>query len=295
MIRHRKEKSTFRLSALLFLASVVFFIIIFKWLIPAFETENKKFDLFNYGALGSTPGQALLFILTHPLEAIKLLFVNHLHGDTGADWVKMKYYLVFGASGGVLLLYRPAYLICLIPVIAKKMYNDDPLRWSYETYYGVETASILPALVFMLISELNSERWRHVLSIVVLLFSIAACCYCFKVSYYPMGYTKFEFFNPSFYHPDFDLKEVNYILSKVPEKAAVSASPRLLPHLANRDKIYYFPAINDAEYICVRLTGETWPISPQEFDNEIKKIIKSGLWKAEYSLGGVMLFRRRSN
>ncbi|MDI1354382.1 MAG: DUF2079 domain-containing protein [bacterium] len=291
VIVKRGSKKSRNLAALFLVISVLFFILIFKWIIPSLESETVKFALFNYAALGTTPFESLQTLLHHPFDSIRILFVNHL-GDPQHDWIKIKFYLVFACSGGILLLLRPAYIICLIPLIAKKMFNDDPIRWSYETYYGIEVASILPALVFLTISDLKAEKIRIKLSILALVITVSTSVYCFWTVNYPMLYTKFEFYRPWFFERNYALADLHHALNKVPENAVVSASGRILPHLAFRQKIYYFPKVDDADYICLTIYGDSWPLSNEDYDAEVKKLKENRLWKIEYEGENAIIFKK---
>jgi len=79
IVNHRHDKKAIRLSVLGIVVSVVYFILLFKLIIPSVESPDAKFALFNYSALGANPGEAFLFILKHPIETIKLFFVNHIN------------------------------------------------------------------------------------------------------------------------------------------------------------------------------------------------------------------------
>ena len=162
MIRHRKNPIEFRLSSGITILSALFFVSIFVFIFPAIEDEHKKFALFNYAIIGETPMEALKFLFQHPLRAIELLFVNH-NENPYYDGIKKEFYLVYLLSGGFILLLRPLYLIPLLPLLAKKMYDDNPLRWSVETYYSIEFVSILPVCVFLILLELQSSKLKTTL------------------------------------------------------------------------------------------------------------------------------------
>lgn len=288
LIVHRKNPLKRKSAAIISLSSLLFFIALFSWIIPSLESETKTFALFNYVALGEGPGAALLFIFQHPIRSVELLFINH---SAGPEWdgVKVKFYLLFGLSGGFLLITRPAYLICLIPLIAKKMYNDDPFRWGYESYYGIEVASILPVLLFSVIAE---QRWLKPSHLTTAVFAagMAGAVYGFHDFQNVHVFNKIEFYTKDFYRRDYpeDLKKV---LADLPADAAVSASSRLLPHLAYRQKIYFFPMIKDADYVCLSVYGDTWPASVEEYEAKIAELRGNG-WQDFYASGNALILKR---
>lgn len=290
LIKDWKLAEQRKLAFILMTTSLLFFILLFALVIPALETETKQFALFNYGALGDGPGKAFLFMLQHPFRSIELLFINHIDAPEW-DGVKVKFYLMFGLSGGVLLFLRPAYLICLVPLIAKKMYNDDPIRWGYESYYGIEVASILPILIFCAMNELKflkSSGWVTI----ILLLTLGGTVYGFIDHKNYHVFNKIRFYEPDFYRVDYP-SDMERVFSEIPETAAVSASARLLPHLAYRNKIYYYPIIRDAEYVCLTMYADTWPASKEEYDAKIAELRTQG-WKDFLVDGNVLILKKPS-
>ena len=155
-IQHRKEKKAVLFSMTGIFISMIFFVLLFRVFIPALETEDKQFSLFNYSALGENPGEALSFILKNPIETIKLFFINH-SGNPAYDGVKTEFYLVYIISGGFVLFLRPQYFIWFIPIVAQKVLNDSFIRWGIATYYSVEVVTLLPLSVFLTLSSLKSK------------------------------------------------------------------------------------------------------------------------------------------
>jgi hypothetical protein len=132
IIQHRKDKKAVWFSLAGILISVIYFAALFKIFIPAIETEEKQFTLFNYSALGSDPGEALRFIFRNPVETIKLFFVNHLD-DPALNNVKTEFYIVYLVSGGIILLFRPKYFICFFLTRNGKLLGENSLCLSISS------------------------------------------------------------------------------------------------------------------------------------------------------------------
>lgn len=279
MILHRKNKLKQKRAAWLLLCSVAAFLIIFMLVIPGLEDENKKYTLFNFAVLGKTPGEALRYVFHDPVRVIELLFVNHL--GNYYDGIKQEFYWVYFLSGGFILLYRPAFLIPFIPIVAKKMYNDDPLRWSMESFYSIEIVSLLPILVFLILSRFKSAPLRKGLAWLVCGCTIAVTGYELtkpaEQHIALLGDTKkFNFTDKSFYRSDYDLDAVHAAMDLIPDTAAVSASGKLSQHLAFRKKIYFFPRVDDAEYVLILKKNDNWPISKENAEQIIRDLITNG-------------------
>lgn len=251
-IQHRKDKKAVWLSVAGILISIIYFAALFKIFIPAIETEEKQFTLFNYSALGSNPGEALNFAFRNPIETIKLFFVNHLD-DPALNNVKTEFYIVYLVSGGIILLLRPQYFIWFIPIVAQKMFNDSFVRWGISTYYSIEVVTLLPVSVFLTIASLKSRKLQNGIALVVCIATLSMTIH--KLDYvnveipWTLNPSKEKFYYKRFYESHYNLKKTHKLLKTIPLKAKVSASDHLLPHLAQRQTIYLFPDVKDAEYL----------------------------------------------
>ncbi len=209
IITHYKNKRLRIASYIIVVLSIVYFIFIFKVVIPLLETPYHQFGLFNYSSLGKNPSEALIFIITKPLKSIELLFINTT-GNARFDNIKFEFYYTYFLFGGFLAFYRPKYLILFIPLIAKKMYNDAPIRWSIESYYSIEFVSILPIVVFLIISEVKKRVLKQIFIAIVCLNSIGITAYKLLEKARPLYYnnTNFAFFKSNMYKSDLDIKKL---------------------------------------------------------------------------------------
>ncbi len=292
LIRNRRDKSQFRFALWLFLSSIAALLLIFNALIPLLETDTKKYSLFNYSILGESPGEALMYVITHPVKALSYLFINH-SGDTVNNSVKTTFYLIFFLSGGILLFLRPVYLICILPLIAKKMFNDDPIRWSQDMYHSIEITCLLPLFVFSIISELKGQGLRVALGLSTCLLTLGVSLYCIlSATNSGLGNIKYNFVSPAFYRSPPNRQHLEAIISCIPAKAAVCATGAAVPHLAQRQKIYLFPKIADAEYVMVCSYGDCYPVSRAELEGAVNSLLRSGNWRMELAAGEAFLLKR---
>ncbi len=293
LVIHRKNKAQRNLALILAGASAFLFIAMFAWIIPLVENPHRPYSLFNYTALGENPREAFFYVLAHPIQTLKLLYVNTT-GDPYYDGIKSKFYIVFFLSGGFMLVYRPVYLIALVPLVAKKMFNDDPVRWNVESYQGVEIASILPIFVFLTLGEIRQEQLRRLMTVFVYVMTLEVTCYYLTrtyESYY--GTNRSNCFSGDFYSMSDDVRVIRKIVETFPRDASVCTSGHITPHLAFRDNIRIFPGYADARYIFLEKRGSAFPITQELFDSELSKIRSSGEWLTIYDYPGVILLRRR--
>ena len=297
IITHWKDKKAVLFSIFGILISIVFFVVLFKIIIPSLETPGVEYALFNYAALGSGPGEALAYILQHPFETVKLFFVNHLDNPE-YNRVKLEFYMVYMLSGGFVLFIRPKYFIWFIPIVAQKVLNDDPFRWGLATYYSAEVVTLLPLSVFLALSSLKWVKLQQLLVALVCFATLGTTVYKMNSNNHEIPWTfyekKIKFYDKSFYETPFDVKQVNKLLKKIPKDARVSASNVITPHIAQRQVIYFFPTVNDAEYIVFSLFDNNYLMSAEENDKQREKYLNSPYWEVIEKDYPVFLLKKRT-
>ena len=259
IVLHWKEKERILLCVLLITVSLLYFILLFSVIIPSLEAPGGHYSLFNYSALGENPLQALKFIFAHPLNTFNLLFQNQLN-DPHFDRVKTEFYVTYLISGGFILIFKPQYIIWFIPLIAQKMLNDEPSRWSINWYYALPIATMLPISVFLILADIKKTYFKYPASILFCLLAWFATDRSFNRDQRAMPWTeplKENIFDAHFFHSNLNINKIYKALALIPPDARVSSSNYYLPHLSQRHYIYMFPNVNDSEYIVVQ----------QEWDN----------------------------
>lgn len=296
IIDHRKDKKAVTLSLAGIAISIIYFILLFKVFIPSIETPEKQFSLFNYSALGANPGKALLFIISHPIETTKLFFINHLN-DPAYDWVKSEFYLVYLISGGFVLFLRPKYLIWFIPIVAQKVLNDGYIRWGISTYYSIEVVTLLPLSVFAALSSIKQKRVQNGLILIVTVATLATTIYKLDEKHYVLPWTlspeKVRFFDKQFLTSPLPISKINEAMALIPSNAKVSASDHLFPHLAQRQSIYLFPTVNDAEYVVFSVYDDYYLISHRDNEESRNTYFSDPQWELVAKEFPVFLFKRK--
>ncbi|SFF62546.1 DUF2079 domain-containing protein [Sunxiuqinia elliptica] len=298
ILQHRKDKKAVLLSVGGIAISLLYFIILFKVLIPSVETEEKQFTLFNYSALGADPAEALKYVIKNPIETIKLFFINHLHNPQ-FDGIKTEFYWVYLTSGGILLLFRPQFLIWFIPIVAQKVLNDAPIRWGILTYYSIEVVTLLPISVFLTISSFKSDKLQKILTWVV-------CLTAFSMTIHKMDRSnrvvpgsfvpqKEKFFYKGFYQSPYRLRATHKLLEQIPPDAKVSASEDFFTHLSQRFHIYFFPEVRDAEYIVFSVYDNYFLKSHTENEAARNDYLLNPDWELIDSEFPVFLMRKRKD
>jgi len=170
ILLYYNDKKLVKYALILMIVSVLYFLFLFKYLIPLFEDPNRQYWGFSYSALGNNINEAFLFIFQHPIKTFHLLY-NNPTSDPLLDGIKLNFYKVFLFSGSFILLFRPKYLIMFIPLIAQKMLNDSHSRWGIDWHYTIEIVSILSICVFLTISAIKNNKIKYAIAILICLSS----------------------------------------------------------------------------------------------------------------------------
>ncbi len=277
----------------LLIASVVsfacFFIII-SVVMPAFSNAGV-YPHFHYSALGNNFSEALVFLLSHPLDSFKILFTNHIQSVNG-DYVKLELHVLLVVSGLLFLLRKPQYLVMLIPIYFQKLFHDNVAMWGVANQYSIEFAPILAIGIFKVLSDFKHTKWIKPIAVVVLLLTLGATLKIMDNSVIWFDKKRIRFYQAQHYQQVYDVKSVHKLLSSIPKEAVVSTQTVFLPHLSLRDKVYQFPIIKDATYIVYTEQENTYPLTKKAFQAKIQAIEASGQWDVVHK-GSINILLKR--
>jgi len=265
---------------LLLLAAIYFYVIVGK-VMPALADGHAVNQIARFGHLGDSIGEIIKFVFTHPFDTIRMFFESTMD-DPISFGIKKELHLVILFSGGIALLLRPAYFIMLIPIYAQKLLAADFGFWGISGQYSIEYTPILTLAFIDLLKVMRKWKSKSAfiyLSVILVIGTNLVTLRTRKTPWYDRTTSDFT----SKIHYSSDGLNVSYLrqeLAKIPSDIPLSVMSCLAPHLANRDKIYHFPVIKDAEMIVVlRDKRSFYPLSKEDFEKKIKELIDSKEYK----------------
>lgn len=292
LLEYRKEKELRLPLMSMALLSLFYFTLITQWIMPGISNSGA-YPHFQYSVLGNSMSESLINAFSHPFQYLKLLFLNH-HCDESLHGVKREVHLLTLASGMFLLLFRPGFLIMLIPIVAQKMYHDNPAMWSLSGQYCIEYTPVLYAGVFTLIAQLNTNKIRLALGILVLAGTVAATVRSMDRTSYFTNKNKIRFYQSGHYSRDYDVKKVHALIRKIPPDEIISVQSPFLPHLSLRDKIYQFPIIKDAGMVLYSLQEAPYPLDTAAFHALHLQMMQDPEWLLQEQTENCFLFKRQN-
>jgi uncharacterized membrane protein len=265
-----KDKPSRRFALGGSIISIAYFMLIMGVVMPSLANEGKSYGHMKYDALGKTYGEILANVFERPKYLFSLLFENH--GDATYDGIKTELHYVVLLSGGIALLYKPQFLIMLLPIYAQKLFHNSYVKWGINIHYSIEFTAILTIALFVWIIGWNKNTKYK--SVFIILFTIISLLVSFSVldrrkSKWYSGITS-QVYKKKHYVQLFDVKKVHQLLDSVPDEVSVVAQNNLVPYLAFREKIYVFPYVRDAEYIALLPSSKNYyPLKKDSYEKKL--------------------------
>ncbi len=246
---YRKERKAiwYLLGCALF--AVAYFVVVNMVIMPRLGARG----IMRYNYLGDNYLEIAKNLIVHPGETLRILFTNTstLHRFDG---VKAEFYFCALASGMLLTLLKPNYLVMLIPLIAQKMLASDGMFWGVSVQYSVEFMPILIISSFLVIIKIKQQLWRLIVGGGLLISIILTTFFTIGV---PRSYVIPEqtciYQGRHYRQNNFDAAYARELINQIPDDAYVCAATMFVPHLALRHHIEDFESNKDtgAEYVLI--------------------------------------------
>jgi uncharacterized membrane protein len=289
---YRKDKKALQWLGLFWFLAVVWFLVIHGWVLPSLNSQG--YAHFKYKILGETPLEALQTLITQPAE----VFSHFLHNHTGAaegHGIKEETQKLLLLSGAWLLVFRPAYLGMLVPLVFMKFFHNETKTWSICYHYSIEFAPILAIGGFSVLSGLKQPVWRKAIGWFVVASTMVATGLSMAENKFYCGEERHRFYTVKHWHAPYDIGALKEGLSSIPSGARVSANAPLVPRLAFRDHIYCYPIVKDAEYVVFSLGLPPYPLTWEENIAHCKKYYSDTGWELSFVNKEIRIFRRKGN
>ncbi len=289
-----KDKEMRRVAIAGSIISLVYFIMVIGVIMPALASEGKGYSYLKYSVLGETPGEMLLTFFERPKYAFSLLFENP--GHEIYDGIKTELHYVVLLSGGIALIYRPQFLVMLLPIFAQKLYNDSMVKWGLNLHYSIEFTAILTIAFFYWVTQSNIKKQYKTLFLSLGVIVCIATTFTVMEKRESKWYNgvKTRFYRDRFYKTHIDVPKVYKHLEEIPDTARVCAQANILPHLAMRERIYTFPHLRDAEYV-VFLTSSNnhWPYKKKRYWEKVNQFKNDTTYEKLVDDKEVLLLKKR--
>lgn len=281
-----------------------YFLFLTQWFMPHYSFAVIG-HLKDYSVLGATPVSALENFIAHPVEVLKMFFINHTHVP-GGDYLKAEFHLLLLVSGGWIFLFRPLYLWMCLPLFAQKLLTDNPQFWGLGGQYAIEFVPLIALGAFeyftYLLKKNNklvekkflSEKRIKTFAFLAVGFTLVASIRIFDHTVAFIDHAAIRFYQGRHYK-EYTPRDIAALAFEViPGDAALSAQTHLAPHAALRKSLYMFPQINDADYVLLQLNGKSfYPITQQELIRQKDSLLSSNRWVEIWQQDSILVLHRK--
>lgn len=255
---------------------------------PAFAgTENIHWD--RYGHLGDSPLNIVLNFFLQPQ-----LVLDHLQKVQALDYLR----LLLTPTAFTALL-NPVTLLLALPSLGINLLSSfPPMQRANSLIYA---APIVPSILISsiygvanlkrILARITPPAPRPTLlfnSFVGLLVLTCSFGYHHFYGYFPGGGQFRGWEEVTDHH-----RRAERIFAQIPPEAALSAHDRLNPHVSQRETLYIFDRIEDADHIVLDITEDSWPLHPVELRYKVDQFLEGDFGIVDAFDGYLLLAKNR--
>ena len=242
----------------------------------------------RYGYLGESPAEMVQTLLLRP----GVIFSQLQQASA------LQYVLLLMLPVAFTSLLAPEIFLLALPSLAINLLADyPPMHQISGLFYA---APIVPfVMVSGIVGVARLNRWlerrpshsvddakrRRLAGQVAVGTAILVCSLIAQALYgYLPGSGNYRLFPITEHH-----RRAADLIAQIPPDAKLSVQDRLNPHVAQRETLYIFPRIDDADTVFVDVTGPAWPQHPNDLYATINELLDSGFGVAAAADGYLLL------
>jgi len=228
---------------------------------------------------------------TSPGELLAALFMD----DTGAKdgtAIKLEFWCLLLLAGGWALIARPMWGLMALPLIAQKMWNNEPSKWAVFGQYNVEFAPLVAVAVPLVLARWTKGGAR---TWILWLAPLVAVCCTVRTMDNTVAYhdrSRIRLYQAQHYERDYDDDLVRSVIGTIPADIAVSAQSPAVPHLALRDRLYQFPIVRDAGIILLLPQESAYPLDTAAYRIRTDSLLADPAWEVKHRDASLVLLIR---
>jgi len=279
----------------LIVAGSTWFLACYYMIPQTFGVTDQPTSFSRYSYLGENPWDLVCFLVTNPSWLVQRL----------TEEQTINYFKGILIPLGGLSLFAPQVLLIAASEIGLNLLSSFSPQRTIDYQYApviVAVASVAALRSAYLISSLFTKRLcvpRQIpLFLLVVLPLMASLGYQYKV----WGTVRFysEQYRWSYTITDHD-RLASRFFEQIPSDVPISVQSDVSPHVSQRPAVYLFPVVEDAQYVLLDTTTDTFPVfmfpiddlSPDDSYREyIRRLLQDGAFHVEDHEDGWILVAR---
>lgn len=270
-------KRQWKLGALIAAMSAAWAVVVMGFIMPALSTAGSDFYYVRrYSQFGSTSEEIIVALLTHPGIVLSDLLTPE----------RLTFYAALLGPLALLPALSPAALLLAAVPIGYLALGNSPAQYSILYHYP---SPIVP-LVFVaaIAGAARLLAWRIPSAAVAAVLLVASAAGYWLLSPLPGA----RGWNPDDFTPDSHTSVVQAYLARVPADVPVSAGRNLVSRLSERDKVYNFPTVLDAQAVLLDYRGQVYPGFYEDDGFALRKFLHDPAFWLVSAEDGVWFFER---
>lgn len=279
-----------RCARVLGVAGLAWSFVVIMVIMPAL-THDGRYAHFDYsliaGLLSPAEGQAH----TTLIDLFAALFTAPA-GVRDGTAIKLEFWGIMLLAGGWALIARPAWGLMALPLVAQKMWHDEPSKWAVFGQYNIEFAPLIAIAVPLALSRWMKDSPR---SWPLWLATIATACCTVRTMDNTVAYhdrSRIRFYKAAHYQRDHDVDLARRVIGTIPAELSISAQSPAVPHLALRERLYQFPIIRDADMILLLPQEGSYPLDTATYRHLTDSLADAPDWRVVVRDPAVILLSR---
>lgn len=252
------------------IALTSFYLIKFKF-IPFFWAGAENLDISTSILPLNDPVALIYLFIFRPFTFLDIIFNSSVKLNT-IDFVYRQF--------AFLSLLSPLNWLTVFPSLFLRFSSNASHFWTSNWHYNANLTPFLAVSAILTITKFKLPTLP--VSLLLIFFLLTG------------GLIPNNMVWSTILHPFQNLSRFEYIessLKDIPATIAVSAQSPLVPHLINREKIYMFPDIHDAQFIVLDTSLSSYPLKPIELRDQINILKKSKSWQIKKETNRLIIFQ----
>ncbi len=267
-------------------AGIAWFAVATQVVMPHFNDGDQSLLMQRYEEVGGSIGGMLKTLFTDPVKLLNVAFSNSSAG----------YLPLLLAPLLALPLLAPAAFLVMSPELAANLLSSQEAQSSIHFHY---VAPLVPFLIWSAILGVKrlagvSVGLARALPVAMLVGVLASGWLMGPLpvwSELPLG----SQYKADSYRPDAHDKVIRRALKLVPEHASISATNQLGAHLSERERVFTFPTVDNADYVVVDEVNPSYGDARGTSDQAaaVVSLREDPRYKLIFSDDGVLIFKAK--
>lgn len=283
----------------LFLGGIAWFAFCFFVILPTFNPGQGSTAFYRYSYLGNTWFDIAVNLITHPQIVWQKL----------SEPLSIKYLQGLFVPLGLLSLFAPQVMLVAVSELGLNLFSSLAAQRTINYQYSAMNIAVLVVASIYGVQWLAKQQKKYLPSIAYPIVMIAPLlALAMSITFHYRNYGSLRPWGLE-YRDSYQITEhdklANRFLAQIPPDAIISAQSDLASHVSQREIVYVFPTVLDAEYVFLDFRSLIFPVhlfpieglTPEEAYREyIRRLFtEDGFALLDYEDGWLLLERNEGN